>query len=402
MSSQRVTDESLPASGEQPWIKWRRTGLVVVTVFAVAVVLYIARGALFPFVITIVLASVLHPAVVYLERRMPGRVKMPGLTRIVSILAIYVVSAAVFAGILYVTIPPLHAESQELIRSFPELYERARDTVEGWSDDVTDQIPVELRNQFEEAVAGGGDVLSDATQGVIRRTVSGVSNAVTVVIGIVMVPFLLFYILKDREEVVGGVYSMLSPGGRTHARNVVSIVNSAIGSYVRAQLLSAAIVGILVFIGLALLGVEYAAILGLLAGLFALVPVIGPLLGAVPGLLVTLANSPEQVVWVAVVYVVVQVVENYVISPRIHGRAVRLNPVAIMVTLVVASEIAGLWGVIVGVPLVAAGRDVFVYFHKQWTTGQGEEPPAAEVQPEPGPASHETGPTSEIQVEEPV
>lgn len=118
------------------------------TLVTIAAVLYIARGALFPFVITIVLASVLHPAVVYLERRIPGRVKMPGLTRVVSILAIYAVSAAVFAGILYVTIPPLYAESQELIRSFPELYERARGTVEGWSDDVTDQIPVELRNQF--------------------------------------------------------------------------------------------------------------------------------------------------------------------------------------------------------------------------------------------------------------
>ncbi len=368
----------------------------------VAVVLYIARGALFPFVITIVLASVLHPAVLYLEQRMPGRRKMPGLSRVVSILAIYVVSAAVFAGILFVTIPPLHAESQELIRSFPELYEGARDTVEGWSDDVTEQIPVELRNQFEEAVSGGGDVLSDATQGVIQRTVSGVSNAVTVVIGIAMVPFLLFYILKDREEVVGGVYSMLSPGGRTHARNVVSIVNKVIASYVRAQLLSAAIVGVLVYIGLAILGVEYAAILGLLAGLFALIPIIGPLLGAVPGLLVTLANSPEQVVWVALVYVVVQVVENYVISPRIHGHAVRLNPVAIMVTLVVASEIAGLWGVIVGVPLVAAGRNVFVYFHEQWNTGQGEEPPAALVQPEPESMPSETDSSSEVRGEEPA
>ena len=399
--------EQIPASppldsGKQHWIKWRRTGLVAATLVMIAVVLYIARGALFPFVITIILASVLHPAVVYLEQRMPGRGKMPGVTRIVSILAIYVVSAAVFAGILYVTIPPLHAESQELIKSFPELYERARVTVEGWSDDVTEQIPVDLRNRFEEVVAGGGNVLSDATQGVVRRTASGVSNAVTVVIGIAMVPFLLFYILKDREEVVGGVYSMLSPHGRTHARNVVSIVNSVIGSYVRAQLLSAAIVGILVYIGLAILGVEYAAVLGLLAGLFALIPIIGPLLGAIPGLLVTLANSPEQVLWVAVVYVVVQVVENYVISPRIHGRAVRLNPVAIMVTLVVASEIAGLWGVIVGVPLVAAGRDVFVYFHKQWNIGQAEQPPAAVIQPEPAPAPTESGASSEVRGEEPA
>ena len=400
--SQQLPDAPRQVIDEQPWIKWRRTALVVAAVVVVVALLYIARGALFPFVISIVLAELLYPAVVFMEQRMPGRGRMPGVTRVVSILMIYAAFAAVVAGILYVTIPPLYSESQELAKSFPDLYERARSTAEGWSDDITEQIPVELRDQFEEAVAGGGDVLTDAAQGVVRRSVSGVSNAVTLVIGLAIVPFLLFYILKDREEVVGGVYSMLSPTGRTHARNVVAIANRVIGSYVRAQLLSAAIVGILVFIGLSILGVEYAAILGLVAGLFALIPIIGPLLGAVPGLLVTLASSPDQVIWVALVYVVVQLLENYVISPRIQGGAVRLNPVAIMITIVLASEIGGLWGVIVGVPLVAAARDVFVYFHKQWETGKNEEPPPVEPEAEPISAPSESGPESEVQLEESV
>ncbi len=380
-------------------MKWRQTGLVVVTVVVIAAVLYIARGALFPFVISIILAAVLYPGVAFLEQRMPGRGRLPGVARIVSILMIYAAFAAVVAGILYVTIPPLFAESQELVKTFPDLYERARSNVEGLSDDITEQIPVELRNQFADVVAGGGNVLADATQGVVRRSVSGVSNAVTLVIGLAIVPFLLFYILKDREEVVGGVYSMLSPKGRTHARNVVLIVNRVIGSYVRAQLLSAMIVGILVFIGLSILGVKYAAMLGLLAGMFGLIPIVGPLLGAVPGLLVTLASSPGQIVWVALVYVLVQLIENYVISPRIQGGAVRLNPVVIMVTLVVASEIAGLWGVIVGVPLVAAVRDVFVYFHEQWDTGKNEVDPPAEAEAEPISTPPESDPVPEAQPE---
>ena len=113
------------------------------------------------------------------------------------------------------------------------------------------------------------------------------------------------------------------------------------------------------------------------------------MLGAVPGLLVTLASSPSQVIWVALVYVIVQLVENNVISPRIHGRAVRLNPAIIMATLVVASEVAGLWGVIVGVPIVAAARDVFVYFYKEWDSGTTEDTPIAEGESEPEPAPTE-------------
>ena len=226
-------------------------------------------------------------------------------------------------------------------------------------------------------------MLANAARGIVLRTVSGVSNAVTLVIGLAIVPFFLFYILKDREDVVGGVYPMMSQRGRTHTRNVLFMVNSVIGSYVRAQLLSATIVGVMVFIGLSILGIKFAAILGLVAGLFGLIPIIGPLLGAVPGLLVTLASSPSQVIWVALVYVIVQLIENNAISPRIQGSAVRLNPALIMATLVVASEIAGLWGVIVGVPLVAAARDVFVYFYKEWDNGTTEVPPVTEHEAEP-------------------
>ena len=129
---------------------------------------------------------------------------------------------AIVAGILYLTIPPLFHEAQELAKTLPDLYERSRATVESWSHDITERIPEELRAQIEEAVAGGGDVLADAALGVILlRTISGVSNAVTLVIGLAVVPFFLFYVLKDREKVVGGLYTMLPPAGRMHTRNVV-------------------------------------------------------------------------------------------------------------------------------------------------------------------------------------
>ena len=377
-------------SSHQAWIKWRQAGLVVAALLLIAFILYMARGALFPFVISIVLAELLYPVVVFMEERMPGHDRMPGVTRIISILTIYVGFVSVVAGILYLTIPPLFAESQEFIETFPEFYERARSTVEGWSHDFTERVPVELRMEIEDAVAAGGSVLVDAGRGIVLRTVSGVSNAVTLVIGLVIVPFFLFYILKDREEVVGGVYPMMSERGRIHTRNVIFMVNRVIGSYVRAQLLSATIVGVMVFIGLSILGIKFAAILGLVAGLFGLIPIIGPLLGAVPGLLVTLASSPSQAIWVALVYVIVQLIENNLISPRIQGSAVRLNPALIMATLVVASELAGLWGVIVGVPLVAAARDVFVYFYKEWNTADDEAPPVTEHEAEPDQPPAET------------
>ena len=189
------------------------TGLPLAIV-ALATVLYLARGALFPFIISIVLAELLYPVVVFLEDRLPGHERRPGLTRVVAILVIYVVFAGALTGIGYLTIPPLYHEAEELIQTFPSLYERARDTAESWSRDIAERIPEELRAQAENAIASGGDVLANAAQGVLRRTISGVSNAVTLVIGLAIVPFFLFYILKDRERVVAGIYPMLSPVGK--------------------------------------------------------------------------------------------------------------------------------------------------------------------------------------------
>ncbi|MCH7554331.1 MAG: AI-2E family transporter, partial [Chloroflexi bacterium] len=121
----------------------------------------------------------------------------------------------------------------------------------------------------------------------------------------------------------------------------------------------------------------FAALLGLIAGVFELIPIIGPLLGAIPGVLVALATSPADVPWVILLYAGVQLVENAFLVPRIQGRAVDIHPAIIMLLLVISSEVAGLWGVIVAVPLAAVARDVFLYFLREW--GEGPSEPTGEA-----------------------
>jgi predicted PurR-regulated permease PerM len=330
----------------------------------------LARGALFPFAIAIILAELLHPLVDRVERIQPWHNRYKQVARIVAILIIYIVAAAVVTGLLFLIIPPLFRESQEFFDTVPELYESARATIEDWGKEYTERIPEELRSQLELSVESGGEILGSAARSIMGKTLSGVSNAVTLVIGLAIVPFMLFYILKDGHGSLNGFYSALSPQNKRHARNVVSIIHNVIGAYIRAQLFSAVLVGVSVFIGLFLLGVKFAALLGLIAGLFGLVPIIGPLLGAIPGLLVALATARDDLIWVVILYLVVQFVESNIISPRIQSRAVNIHPALILVILVIASETAGLWGVIIGVPLTAAARDVFKYFYEEWTEQQ--------------------------------
>ncbi|MDP6453725.1 MAG: AI-2E family transporter, partial [SAR202 cluster bacterium] len=364
------------------WQRWRRVGMVVAILLVVISVLWFARGALFPFAIAIILAELLHPLVDRVERFQPWSKRFPGAARIAAILVIYVIAAAVVTGLGFLIVPPLFQESQEFIETVPELYESARATIEEWGKEYTERIPEELRSQLELSVESGGEILGSAARSLMGKTLSGVTNAVTLVIGLAIVPFMLFYILKDGHGSLNGFYSALSPDNERHARNVVSIIHEVIGAYIRAQLFSALIVGVAVFLGLFILGVKFAALLGLIAGLFGLIPIIGPLLGAIPGLLVTLATSRDDMIWVVVLYLVVQFVESNIISPRIQSKAVNIHPALILVVLVIASETSGLWGVVIGVPLTAAARDVFVYFYDEWTRQQFTEPGQPETDEE--------------------
>ena len=228
--------------------------------------------------------------------------------------------------------------------------------------------------QIEEYAASSGSILISAARTVAARTLGAISNAVSTVIGVAAVPFLLFYLLKDRETAVSGIYSLMPPEARRHAVNVVAIVNGVVGAYIRAQLTLGVIVGLVVSLGLFLLGVKFSILLGIVAGVTELIPIIGPLLGAIPGVFVALATAPEKVLWVVLLYAGVQAVENVVLVPRIQGHAVGVNPAIIMVALMVGSEAAGLWGVLLAVPVTAVGRDIFNYFHAEW--GQRPEPEA--------------------------
>ncbi|MXY21929.1 MAG: AI-2E family transporter [Dehalococcoidia bacterium] len=356
---------------EQPslWMKWRLPGLVTVGVLIVAFILYSALGALLPIIISVIVAEVLFPIVSFIERQLPGRERYPRAARIFSIAVIYVAFLAIVVALIILTIPPIVQEARDFVETVPQIYEDVKATIEELSEEYNQQVPDEIKAQVEEWAQSLGGALGSAALSIGTRTLSTLAGTVSLLFGLAIVPFLLFYLLKDKEELLDGIYSILPQNVSRHTHNVLSLIHGVIGSYVRAQVISAAIVGGFVFLGLWALDIKFALTLGLLAGLLGLIPIIGAFIGAAPALLVALATDPSKLIWVVLLFIVVQFIESNIISPRIQGSAVRLHPIFIMGTLVVASSIGGLWGVLIGVPVVAASRDVFVYFYKEWSGG---------------------------------
>ena len=354
---------------------WLALGTIVITL-----VLYQLRNALLPFVVGGALAYILEPFVSWLERRIPWMSSRPELKRVILILLIYAIFVLIVIGALIAFIPPITAEIRRFVEDVPHLIERSRATVESLDAQITERLPEELVAAIHDGAQDLGKVVVSAAVVFAARTYGVISQTLSLLLGLAMVPLILFYILKDKGKIIEGMLNTLSPEPRKHTRNVLSVLNGVFSSYIRGQLILGLVVGVLVFIGLMLLGVPFAPVLGLVAGITELIPIIGPWLGAIPGLLVVLATAPEKFIWVALLYLGVQFLENSLLVPRIQSESLNLHPVFVLAALIVGSEVAGLWGVILGPPLAAAGRGVLLYFLGVWNSDDASETPVAEDQ----------------------
>ena len=350
-----------PSSFKISRLVWLVLGALVI-----AVLLYQLRGALLPFVVGGALAYILDPFVTWLERRIPWMSSRSELKRVLIIALIFIISAIVAIVALVAGVTILIHEIRAFISELPQLIEASRATIQDVDAQLAARLPEEVVVLIHDAAQDLGRQIVGAAQVFAVRTYGVISQTMSLLLGLAMVPLILFYILKDRGKIIEGMLNTLSPQPREHTRNVLSLLNGVFSSYIRGQLILGVMVGTMVFFGLWFLGVPFAPVLGLVAGITELIPVIGPWLGAIPGLLVVLATAPEKFVWVALLYLGVQLLENSLLVPRIQSESLNLHPVMVLAALIVGSEVAGLWGMILGPPLAAASREVLLYFLGVW------------------------------------
>ncbi len=224
-------------------------------------------------------------------------------------------------------------------------------------------VPPPIQTQTEQDLRQIGNMIGSAAQVTVTRTFSLVTATLSFIFGIIILPFWLFYILYDRRRIANALINTVPVLLRADVVNIWRLVDTVLGSYIRGQLLLALAIGVMASTGLTLLRVPFPAILGLMAGLFELLPFFGPTLGAIPALLVAIVQSPILAFWTLLLFVGIQQIENVVLAPRIAGRAVELHPAVIMVVLVAGNEIAGIWGMLIAVPVTAIVRDIFRYLY---------------------------------------
>lgn len=345
-----------------------RWALVGLALYVVGWLLWNARPALVPFIIGLVLAYLLLPIVNRLDRKMP---------RWLAILTVYA-GGFVLITISISYIAPLIADQiEQLINSTPAIINRVRETANGLYQQYRRSVPPSIQGPIEQGAQSALETaqanLATYAQGVgtfLLAQVLQVVNTVTFLIGFVIIPFWLFYILSDANEGRAFIDGLLHPRIRPDFWHVWGMTDQVLSSYIRGQLTLGVAVGAMVAAGLLLLRlfgiqVPYILLLSIIAGLTEMIPIVGPIIGAIPGIaLGFLVDTPTGLA-VTAIYVVVQQFENNVLVPRIIGESIGIHPAVLTVLLIAMGQVFGLLGVILAAPVAAIGRDLFIYTYRR-------------------------------------
>ncbi|WP_378955594.1 AI-2E family transporter [Pelosinus sp. sgz500959] len=306
---------------------------------------WFVRSALYPFIIALFLAYMLNPMVCYLERK--------GFQRLWAIIMIYIIlfGIVIIGGskLLTLLIKDLEYFSQDLPRILDRIDELLTFLQSQYQNST---LPYSFRLAIDEALLA----LEYDVQQFIGQIVNSIIAIIRNSIGVVISPILTFYLLYDWYQIKNELLLLLPGRLRIEFISFLRDVDKVLGGIIRGQLTVACMIGIFITIGLSFLKVKFALIIGILAGIFDVIPYFGAIIGAAPAVMLAMIESPWLTVKVIVLFVVIQQIEGNIIQPKIIGENIGLHPLTVIFCVFVGGEMYGIIGMLLGVPVVAIGQ----------------------------------------------
>ena len=355
-------------------IRWRLV-LFVAALLLVGLVIWAAGSAVLPFALGLAIAYLLAPIVNRIDGLLRGaareRPRLQPVLRPLAILLTYALVLIVLVLALRLLAEPLLQEAEDIQANLDSYVDEGRALVAQVEARVA-ELPDELRQELQTGVA---ELLSwkrlESFAPRIFAFLRDTSLSTTRILGstlgflftLIIVPIWLFYILNDTGRFIRASLGLVPRDLRPDVEALRIIADRILSAYIRGQLVVALTLGALFTVALMLIGLPYALTLGTIAGALAIVPFVGTILGALPALLVAALQGPGMLLATALVFVGVQQVDNVLVSPRVQGKAVALNPGVIVVVVLVGNAILGPLGLLIAVPLTAMARDLFHYLY---------------------------------------
>jgi predicted PurR-regulated permease PerM len=351
---------------------WPQTRAVLRLIFIILAVagamwaLYMLEGVLLLVVLSVFFAYLVAPLVEFFHRPfiLGGRARLMPRTAAISI--VYVLIFGSLGLSVYLLLPQIGNQFTELRGQAPGYYKGISERVQSLNR-LFERLPAPARDSVKETVGQTVTTVGDYVQ---ATAVSAATFALSHGFWLFLIPILAFFLLKDADSFRRSALRML-PRGRLRWRGdeFFQDVNSALAAYIRAQLIACLLIGVVCTVGFIILGVPYAYVLGIVAGVFEFIPLAGPLAVGILAAVVASFHSFGTAVGVVVFLVVLRIVHDYVTYPRIIGSGIHLHPLAVILAILCGAELAGIAGIFLAIPVIA----VVSVSYRHWMEHRGQE-----------------------------
>ncbi len=301
---------------------------VVAALFIVgfALILYHLREILIVVFVAYIIVAALNPVVEFLRRR-----RVP---KTIAVLLTFFVTLIFFVLLIAPLVPFFISQIQQLAKSFPSYVQQAAGAIGVQLDtrEIGKLITPQQLGQNAFALAGG-------VFGGFFTIVSTIAIS--------------FYLLLSYDRVKTAVANLFSRKYQERAVTTIDQVNDKLGAWLRGQFVLSLSIGLITWLSLTAIQMPYALPLAVLAGLFEIVPTVGPIIASVPAIIVALTISPNMALFIVTLYIIIQMIENHLLVPRIMQRAVGLNPVIVIIGVIIGDRLLGIPGALLSVPFIS-------------------------------------------------
>lgn len=355
---QRSQETSVPAippavatTPLAPGWNWARSRDIVITIIGGAVVIVMAGWILQHFT-KIILILVMAAIVAFMIGPIVEVLQQAGVRRGTATFSVYAVLLLVLVAVGTWVGSGLVTQLSQLSEQVPlytqEVQQSVLPAVTSWL--ALRGIPLDVTGLEQEGLNG----LKSTSTLLLGRGIEIATSVTDAIVNSVLVLVISLYLVLDGQRMLRNIQEFVPASRRRALRFLEQSLTQVLGGYIRGQLTMAAIIGVSAGIGCQILGVRYSLVIGVLAFFFELIPMLGPILGAIPAILISLFQQPFPLLTLLVIafFVVMQLVESNVLGPRITGHAVGLHPVVSILALLGGANLAGLWGALFAVPVV--------------------------------------------------
>lgn len=342
-------------------------GGFVLTAF-ILFLIYSIRGVLPPFLYALIIVYLLRPVVNFFVSR--------NLSRMVAVSLTYLIILLLLTVLLIFLIPLLITQTKELLLNFPQFLKTLGRYLTRFQVAFYQiELPKTVQEIFDHLVKTTKNTAVTWAEQLPQITVGFFGG----LFNVILAPIIAFYILKDLPAIKETVVNLVPLKYRDNFLHLTKEIDIAVGGFLRGQLLVALIVGVTISIYLLIIGVNFAILLGLLAGILNIIPYFGPIIGGTVAALVALFQSPTLALLVVIGMLVIQQLDGVLISPNIMRQTVNLHPVVIILALLIGGSFFGFLGLVLAIPVAAVGKALLIHYFYE----KPKEPEKAALKSEP-------------------